>query len=125
MNKEILRTRLLLFALKIIKFSKTLPKTPGNIIIIKQLIRCSTSIGANYAEALFAHGKVDFIHIMVICRKEANETLYWLELLLKLYPEKSEQLNSLTSESTSILKIFISSVKTARKNSEEIKNSKS
>ena len=115
MKQEELRQRLISFAVNIIRFTKKLPKIEENNIISKQIVRSSTSIGANYSEAIYAHGKLDFIHCLVICRKETNETIYWLDVLSALDSENKD-VKYLKEEALTILKIFVSSVKTARNN---------
>jgi len=71
-----LEERTLKFAKEVIKFIKSLPKTIANIEIIKQLVRSSGSVGANYIEANEALSKKDFIMWIKICRKEAKESRY-------------------------------------------------
>lgn len=109
-----LRLRFIEFALGIIKVTKNLPRNQESTIIISQIIRSSTSIGANYTEALYALTKADFIHCLNIAKKESGETLYWLELLERLYPRLSKDLKNSSQECESILRILISSVKTAQ-----------
>jgi four helix bundle protein len=81
-NSAELRDRLIDFAVGIIQLTKTLAKSQENIIIGNQIIRSTSSMGANYSEATYAHSRTEFIHTINISRKETNETLYWLELLL-------------------------------------------
>ena len=76
-----LEERTLKFAKKVIRFVKDLPKTIANIEVIKQLVRASGSVGANYIEANEALSKKDFIMRAKICRKEAKESRYWLKLI--------------------------------------------
>ena len=110
------RKKLIEFAIKLIRLTKILPKTPENLIIFNQAIRSSTSIGANYAEAIFALTRADFTHCLNICKKETAETLHWLEILLQLNPRFSKEIEIVANETESYLRIFISSVKTAQKN---------
>lgn len=117
----LLKERLMDFSISVIVLTRNLPNTPENIIIVKQIIRSATSIGANYAEAFYAYSLIDFIHVINISRKETNETLYWLELLLRANPSKKELIAPILEEGTSILRIFIASVKTARTNLENKK----
>lgn len=106
--------RLKQFAIEVIQLSKLIPKTEENIIFIRQIIRSVSSIGANYAEAIYAHTPVEFLHIINICRKETNETKFWLEMLYSFNPGYRNVFEQLLEENTQLLKIFISSVKTAR-----------
>ncbi len=114
-QKEELEIRLKEFCFQVIQLIKSLPKTEENIVFGKQIIRSSSSIGANYAEAIYGQTKQEFLHCLSICRKEANETLYWLDMILKTNPRFAENIISLLDENKQILKIFISSVKTTRK----------
>ncbi|MGB4759430.1 MAG: four helix bundle protein [Candidatus Saccharimonadales bacterium] len=79
-----LEERLMNFALSIITATKTVPLTTENKIIISQLIRSATSVGANYAEANNAISKQDFRNKIFIAKKEAAETKYWLTLLARV-----------------------------------------
>ena len=110
------RRKLIDFAIKIIKLTKSLPKTPESAVIIYQIIKASPSMGSNYTESMFALTKADFTHCLNICKKETAETLYWLELLIVLNPRLAREIESLQDEAESYLKIFISSVKTSQKN---------
>lgn len=109
------RRELIDFAIKIIKLTKKLPKTPESAVIIYQIIKSSTSMGSNYTESMFALTKADFTHCLNICKKETAETLHWLEVLLIINPELSKEIEFLQGEAESYLKIFISSVKTSQK----------
>ena len=80
-KKYDLEERTLEFSKNIIRFCKSLPKNNVNYSLINQLVRSSTSIGANYREANDSLGKKDFILRLRIARKEAKETSYWLELI--------------------------------------------
>lgn len=82
-----LEVRTLQFAKNIIDICKKIPKNSVNLPLINQIIRSSTSIGANYREANDGLGKKDFIHRLRIARKEAKETSYWLELLTETDPQ--------------------------------------
>lgn len=119
MTSKELAERIKKFILDIIFLLRRLPKTQENIIFCKQLLRSSSSIGANYAEAIFAHTKQDFAHIINICRKESNETVYWLKLLYETNPDLKIELEKLADEGIQLLKIFISSIKTVKGNNNE------
>lgn len=116
MNHQQLEKRLKSFALRVLNLVKNLPKTEENRIYGKQVIRSSSSIGANYAEAIYSHTRQDFIHAINISRKETNETLYWLEMIFSSNPNFATRMASILDENKQILKIFISSVKTSRRN---------
>ena len=81
MAKSILREKSYLFALLVIQRYKIIVKEEKEIVISKQILRSGTAIGALIREAEFAESKKDFVHKMSIALKEANETIYWLDLL--------------------------------------------
>src|SRR4029079_18620231 len=111
-----LKNRLIRFAINTVIFTKKLPKSTENLIFTKQIIRSSSSVGANYTEAIFAYSKQEFIHCLNISRKEINETIYWIELLSFANPSFEKEIKVLQSEALEILKIFVSSIKTAKSN---------
>jgi four helix bundle protein len=101
-----LEERTLKFAKEVIKFVKSLPRTIANVEIIKQLIRASGSVGANYIEANEALSKKDFVMRVKICRKEAKESRYWLKLIEVNGEDAEKQRQLLIQEATEIMKIF-------------------
>lgn len=110
-----LEERTFQFAKSVRRFIKTIPRTIGNIEDAKQVIRSSGSIGANYIEANEALSRKDFVMRIMICRKEAKETCYWLKLLdvgdiLNLDNERG----ILLTESQEITKIFGSIVEKSK-----------
>lgn len=109
-----LEKRIKFLACTVIKFCKKLPNTPANLIIIKQLLRAVCSIGANYAEACEAESRNDFSHKMAISKKEAKETLYWLELLAEENPNHKEELRCIYSEAREVYLIFSKAVATSK-----------
>ena len=98
------------FAKDVISFVNTCPNTPANSELIKQLIRSSGSVGANYIEAREALSKKDFAMRIKICRKEVKESAYWLRLIEVKDGNPEKQRKDLVSESTELLKIFASIV---------------
>ena len=91
------------FALQVIRILKLLDKDSANLILIRQLIRSITSIGANIEEALGSNSKKEFIHSMNIAKKEARESLYWLRLLKDLNPKDREKFEKLLVEAEEII----------------------
>ena len=81
MKESILRDKNYTLAVKIVKLSQELQKDSKECVLSKQVLRSGTSIGANIREAIFAQSNADFIHKMSISLKEANETIYWVEIL--------------------------------------------
>ena len=103
-----LEDRTLRFAKQIVNFCKKLPANTINFKLIDQLIRSAGSIGANYREANDSLGKKDFIHRLRIARKEAKETIFWLELIVEANPNLKEEITKLISECTELRNILSS-----------------
>ena len=102
------------FAKEIVFLCRTLKQNGVESVLINQLLRCGTSVGANIHEAQYAHGKADFIAKLQIALKEVNETNYWLELLLKTNYIDEVIYKNLDSACTSIRVMLISSVNTVK-----------
>ncbi len=102
------------FALRIIRLYAALPKREEARVIGRQVLRSGTSIGANYREGQQARSHSEFISKVGTCLQEADETTYWLELLVesKLMPE--DKLSGLLGESRELTAIFAASLKTAK-----------
>ncbi len=94
------------FSKEIIGFLKSLKKDDINKSMISQLVRSATSVGANYCEANGASSKKDFKNKIFICRKEIQETKYWLELIAESNDEKREHLKILWKEAHELTLIF-------------------
>lgn len=103
------------FAVSIINLVKYLKENKEHIIS-NQIGRSGTSIGANIREAQYAHGKADFIAKLQIALKEANETGYWLELLLKTNYISENQFKELDKICTSLRAMLVASINTAKGN---------
>lgn len=101
-----LEKRTLEFSKNILNFLLKLKNNPVNISIISQLVRSSTSIGANYREANAASSKKDFKNKISISRKETNESKYWIELLGNIELEKKEELRKFWQEAHELSLIF-------------------
>jgi len=101
------------FALRIIRLVNSLPENKVGRTIGGQLIRSGTAIGANYREATRASTKKHFTSILTISLREADETLYWLELLEESETIKAELLAPLKKECDELVAILTSSVKTS------------
>ena len=109
-NELELRTKR--FALAVIEFIGTVPKSKITDVLGYQLLKSGTSVGANYREAVRAESRDDFIHKISICEKEAAETEYWLELLLE--SNVAPAASPLLTEIRELLAIFVASGKTAK-----------
>ena len=101
------------FAVEILNLVKYL-KEQRETIICNQIGRAGTSIGANIHEAQYAHGKADFIAKLQIALKEANETSYWLELLLKTNYIDETRYQELNNSCSQIRVMLIKSSNTAK-----------
>jgi four helix bundle protein len=115
MEKKDLKERTKQFALKIIKIVEMLPKGRTADILGRQFMSAGTSVGANYRAACRARSTADFISKMGIVEEEADETIYWMELLIDSGLIGKNDLIHLLSEADQILAITVSSIKTARK----------
>lgn len=106
-KKYDLEDRTLAFAKRVRRFVKNIHKTLSNFEDGKQVIRSSGSVGANYIEANEAVSKKDFLLRIKICRKEAKETRYWLELIdVESNDEHENERMSLAKEATELMNIF-------------------
>ncbi|MDI7259693.1 MAG: four helix bundle protein [Thermodesulfobacteriota bacterium] len=115
MEKKDLKERTKHFALKVIKVVEMLPRGRIADILGRQLLRSGTSVGGNYRSACRAKSTADFISKMGIIEEEADETIYWMELLIEAGLVRKDDLISLLDEANQILAITISSIKTARR----------
>ena len=104
------------FALRIIKLYKYLVDEKREFVLSKQLLRSGTAIGALIKESEHAQSKADFINKMSIALKEANETVYWIELLKDSEYIDAELFNSIHKDALEVLKMLISIVKTSKQN---------
>lgn len=99
------------FAKRIIRMCKELPKNSINNPLITQVIRSAGSIGANYREANDALGKKDFLHRLKISRKEAKETLHWLELIEEANDNFSKRMQDIKRECYELKNILSAIIK--------------
>ena len=104
------------FGENIIRFARTIPQNNINSVLIKQLVRSGTSVGANYCEADDAETKKDFIHKLSICKKEARETRHWLKMILVSNPGTKNQVTSLRQEAKELNLIFNAIIRKTKQN---------
>jgi len=114
MTKGPLYTKSFAFALRVVKLAKHLQGEKKEFVLSKQVLRSGTAIGALVREAEHAESKADFIHKMTIALKEANETLYWLELLHQSEYLTKQSFESIRIDSEELLKLLFSIVKTSK-----------
>jgi four helix bundle protein len=111
---DALEERLIEFAVRIIKLSAGLPKTPAGKHIGSQILRSGTSPAPNYGEARGAESHADFVHKLRIVLKELNETSIWLRIIKRSQLLREERLDGLLEENNRLSKIFTASLKTSR-----------
>ena len=119
MNPEELKIRTRAFALRVIRLAESLPDSPTARVIKNQILRCGSSVGANYRAACRAKSKPDFISKMGTVEEEADETIYWTELLVDTGIVNGRRVANLMNEADQILSIMIASmiasIKTAKR----------
>ncbi len=114
MKDSDLRTRAKLFAIHIITACDNIDTKKGKSVLVNQIIRSSTSIGANIHEANYAISKADFINKFHIALKECNETEYWIELLSGINAISEDVTSSLRQECGIIKRMLVKSLTTAK-----------
>jgi len=112
---EELRDRTKAFALRIIRLFRSLPYRTDTQVLGKQLLRCGTSVAANYRAACRARSKAEFIARIAIVAEEADESVLWLELLIESGIIKSEMTVALLKEAREMAAILTASKQTAKK----------
>jgi four helix bundle protein len=114
MTPQELKNRTKAFALRIIKLVSAMPYSRAGEVVGKQLLRSATSVGANYRSACRAQSRADFAAKMAVVAEEADESLYWLEIVVESGLVKPERLGELLKEANEIVSIVTASRKTAR-----------
>ena len=115
MTPDELKARTKRYGLEVIRVCDSLPNTRAANIIAHQLIRCATSIGANYRAACRSRSNADFASRIGITLEEADESVYWLELLSESGIKTEQHLSTLMKEGRELVAIFTASHQTARK----------
>lgn len=113
-GKDQLRGRTKAFALRIIRLSEAIPDSGVGRVIKGQLLRCGTSVGANYRAAKRAKSTADFISKMGTVEEEADESMYWMELIVEAGLMNQNLVSELYQEADEILSMAVASIKTAR-----------
>ncbi|HLE32943.1 MAG TPA: four helix bundle protein [Bacteroidota bacterium] len=114
MDSNDLKKRTKRFALDVIELVSEVPSNRASDILCRQLLRSATSVGANYRSACRARSKADFISKITIVEEEADESLYWLELLTESGIERYESIVPLIREADELTAIFTAAGKTAK-----------
>ncbi len=115
MTPEELRARTKMFAIRIVKLYQALPKTTEAQVLGKQLLRSGTSVAANYRAACRGRSRAEWLAKIGIVVEEADETVFWLEMLADCGVISTERLKSRTEESEELVSIFGATKHTARK----------
>ncbi len=114
MDAEEFKARTKAFAVRVIQLAECLPNGKIFDIIGKQLIRSGTSVGANYRAACRARSRAEFVAKIGIVEEEADETIYWLELLVAQGRIPTDRITPVIAEARQILAMVIASIRTAR-----------
>jgi four helix bundle protein len=122
MDKAELKRRTQRFAINVIKFVEELQNSRSLNVLVNQLLRCSSSVGANYRSACKGKSTADFINKIVIVEEEADESIYWLELMEESGLVDLKTILPLKKEANELTAIFTAIGKTAKANQ---RNSKS
>ena len=123
MDKIELKRRAQKFAVDVIKFVGALPNNRELNVLVNQVLRSSTSVGANYRAACKGKSTADFINKIVICEEEADESIYWFDLMIEAELVSEKIVLPLRKEANELTAIFTAIGKTAKEN-QRIKNQK-
>ena len=114
MDQEQMKQRTKEFAKAVIHLCRQLPRTPEARLISAQVFRSGTSVGANYRAACRAKSKADFISKMGTVEEEADETMYWMELMQVAGLVEGTRVSDLYAEAVEILSMVVASIRTAK-----------
>ena len=114
MNEQIFKQRTKNLGLRVIELVEGLPKNLPADVISRQLLRSATSIGANYRAACRGRSTADVMAKLAIVEEEADESIYWLELLIESGTVAAAQVTELIEEANEILAMTVASIKTLR-----------
>jgi four helix bundle protein len=109
-----LKIRTRQFAVRVIRLVDSLKPSRSTEVIGKQLLRCGTSVGANYRAACRGRSKAEFLAKLGIVEEEADECVFWMQLLIDAGLVKPEVIDSLMSEANELTAIVVASMKTAK-----------
>ena len=113
MTREEMYERTMQFSIRIVRMVKAMPRGIAEDVIAKQLTKSATSIGANYREACHGKSTAGFVSKLKISEGEADETLYWLQLLVNSGIMKQSKLQALIDEANELVAILTASTKTS------------
>ena len=118
MKNSNLRDKTKNIAVKTLKLCDEIDTKKGKSVLINQIVKSSTSIGANINEANYASSRADFINKLHIALKECFETEYWLEILKELDCVSKEKIDEIMQECGAVRRMLVKSIKTAKENEE-------
>jgi four helix bundle protein len=119
MNQEEMKKRTKEFSIDIVEFCETLPDKQTARRIGDQLLRSGTSVGANYRAARRARSRKEFISRLGVVEEEADEALFWMEILVESNLVPGDSLVDLWTEGNEILSIIVSTIKSAKNKATE------
>src|SRR5437773_12381945 len=102
------------FSIRVLKMTREIKKGRIEDILVRQIVRSATSMGANYRSALRARSKPDFISKITIAEEEADETCFWIELIIEMEIFRKKRLDALLKEASEITAILTTAGKTAK-----------
>ena len=114
MTKDELKKRTKQFGLRVMKLVDALPKSPSGRAVGNQLVRSGTAVGSNYRAACRARSRKEFLSRLGVVEEEADESCYWLELIVDGELLKPRQVSALLQEASELTRIFAASIKTTR-----------
>lgn len=109
-----MKTRTKEFAKRVIRLCRRLPRTREGLLLGNQIFRSGTSVGSNYRAACRARSRPEFIAKLGVVLEEADETLFWLEILVETRIMKAELLKPLMAEADEIIAILVASLNSAK-----------
>ena len=116
MNEREFKSRTKEFALRVIKLVSSLPKEPVGDVVGRQLLRSGTSVGANYRAACRGRSAADVVNKLGFVEEEADESLFWMELLVDAQIVSAKRLAALMTETNELIAMVVASIRTSRDN---------
>ena len=119
-SSEAMKNRTKQFALVVIRLCRSVPRTEESRIVTRQLLRSATSVAANYRAVCRARSRPDFVSKLGIVLEEADESLFWLELLVDTSNVPADRISVPLREANELVSIFVASLRTAKDLKSEI-----
>ena len=114
MDKQEFQRRTRVLALEIIRLVDSMPRTTVGSVLGRQLVRSGTAIGANYRAACRAQSDAAMLAKLAIVEEEADETLYWREMIAEAFPVASERIRPIARETDEFLRMTVASIRTMK-----------